>query len=100
MNKKHIHSRRRGPTTDEKNKQCSFFMGIGDDTYICSIFGEKILHPVFLGLREMQLFIELSQRKPQGMTLLLFVCRRFAPLEQINTLHILKVKIKTMEKWT
>ena len=82
----------------KENRQCSFFHGTGDDTYICSIFGEKILHPAFRGLKEMQLFIELSQRKPQGMTFLLFVCRRFAPLEQIKTLHILTVKIKTMEK--
>ena len=88
-----------GPTTDEKKEAVQlFFMEPGDDTYICSIFEEKILHPAFRGLKEMQLFIELSQRKPQGMTFLLFVCRRFAPLEQINTLHILTVKIKTMEK--
>ena len=99
MNKEHIHSGRRGAYNGRKKRgSAAFFHGTGDDTYICSIFEEKILHPAFRGLKEMQLFIELSQRKPQGMTFLLFVCRRFAPLEQINTLHILTVKIKTMEK--
>ena len=31
-------------------------METGDDTYICSIFGEKILHPVFYELGELQDF--------------------------------------------
>ena len=37
-------------------------------------------------------------KKATNSIFLLFVCHRFAPLEQINTLHILTVKIKTMEK--
>ena len=99
MNKEHIHSgRREAYNRRKKIDSAAFFYEIRVDTYICSIFGEKILHPVFRGLKEMQLFIELSQRKPQGMTFLLFVCRRFAPLEQINTLHIPTVKIKNTEK--
>ena len=75
-----------------------FFMEFKDDTYICSIYKGKILHPAFHEIKDVQLFIEQLPRKPQGMTLLLFVCCRFAPLEQINTLHILTVKIKTIEK--
>lgn len=100
MNKEYIHSCGVGPTTDERERDAAFFMEFMDDTYICSICKGKILHPAFHGLKDLQLFIEQSQRKPQGMTLLLFVCCRFAPLEQINTLHILTVKIKTIEKWT
>ena len=85
MNKKHIHSGRRGAYNRRKKiDSAAFFHEIRVDTYIDAILEEKILHPVFRGLREMQLFIELSQRKPQGMTFLLFVCRRFAPLEQIK----------------
>ena len=82
----------------KENRQCSFFYEIRVDTYIDAIFGEKVLHPVFLGLREMQLFMETLPRRPQYPMFLLFVCRRFAPLEQINTLHILTIKIKTMKK--
>ena len=46
----------------------------------------------------MQLFMELSQRKPQGMTLLLFVRCRFAPLEQINTFLLFTFRTMTKEQ--
>ena len=87
-----------GPTTDERKRDAAFFMGIGVDTYICSISKGKILHPAFHEIKDLQLFIEQSPRRPLFTTLLLFVGCRFAPLEQINTLHILTVKIKTIEK--
>ena len=89
---------RRVPTTNERERNAAFLHGFQGDTYIDAIFGEKVLHPVFLGLREMQLFMETLPRRPQYPMFLLFVCRRFAPLEQINTLHILTIKIKTMKK--
>ena len=99
MNKEHIHSGRRGAYNRRKKiDSAAFFYEIRVDTYICSILGEKILHHVFLGLKEMQLFMETLPRRPLYSIFLLFVCRRFAPLEQINTLHIPTVKIKTMEK--
>lgn len=100
MNKEHIHSCGVGPTTDERKRDAAFFMEIGGDTYICSIYKGKILHPAFHEIKELQPFIEQSPIRPLFTTLLLFVGCRFAPLEQINTIHVFRVKIKTIEKWT
>ena len=80
--------------TKEK-RGAAFFHYIRDDTYICSIFREKILLSVFHELNEVQLFIVRLPSKPQVTKFFLFACRRLAPLEQIKTLHILTVKIKT-----
>ena len=75
--------------TKEK-KDAAFFMEIGDDTYICSIFKGKILHPAFHGLYGLQPFVGTLQCS----IYLSFVCRRFAPLELMNTLFRLIVETK------
>ena len=57
MNKEHIHSGRRGAYNRRKKiDSAAFFHETGDDTYICSIFGEKILHSVFYELSKVQDF--------------------------------------------
>ena len=81
--------------TKEK-RDAAFFMEIRDDTYICSIFKGKILHPAFHELYGLQPFVGTLPRMQKCSISLSFVCRRFAPLELMNTLF--RFIVETKEK--
>ena len=81
--------------TKEK-KDAAFFMEIGDDTYICSIFKGEILHPAFHGLYGLQPFVGTLPKMQKCSISLSFVCRRFALLELMNTLF--QFTMETKEK--
>ena len=66
----------------KKNRDAAFFHEIEDDTYICNISKEKVLHPAFHELTVMQPFIGILLRRPQFSIVFLFVRCRLAPLSK------------------
>ena len=81
----------------KENRDAAFFHEIEDDTYICNISKEKVLHPAFHELTVMQPFIGTLLRRPQ-FSIFFFSLDVGCAVEEINTLHIftMKTKNKTM----